>query len=102
MSDNNATNESVKDQYKVKLNIFEGPLDLLLHLVKTAEVNIYDIPIAEITKQYLNYLSLLIYLDLDNIAEFVEMSTILILIKTKAMLPIELEYDEDEKDPGWI
>lgn len=85
-------------KYKVKIKTFEGPLDLLLHLVRTSEIDIYDIPIAEITKQYLNYLSLLVVLDLDNISEFIEMATTLILIKSKAMLPTELEFDEEEND----
>jgi segregation and condensation protein A len=88
-----------KIKYNVKLREFEGPLDLLLHLVKNSEINIYDIPIAEITKQYLNYLALLVVLDLDNISEFVEMASTLVLIKSKTMLPIEVEYDEDDADP---
>ena len=91
--------ENNNDKYKVKLDIFEGPLDLLLHLTKTSEIDIYDIPLADITNQYLIYLSFLVYLDLDNITEFVEMATTLILIKTRAMLPIEFEFDEEEEDP---
>ena len=91
--------ENNNDKYKVKLDIFEGPLDLLLHLTKTSEIDIYDIPLADITQQYLIYLSFLVYLDLDNITEFVEMASILILIKTRAMLPIEFEFDEEEEDP---
>ncbi len=86
--------ESVK--YLVKLTDFEGPLDLLLHLVKTSEVNIYDISISEITAQYFEYLKIMIELDLNNIAEFVEMATTLVLIKTKAMLPIEFEFENTE------
>jgi len=97
LSQNNDNLNEVK--YKVKIDSFEGPLDLLLHLVKTSEINIYDIPIAEITKQYLNYLSFLIILNLDNLTEFVEMATILILLKSKAMLPVELDFDENEFDP---
>ena len=98
MSDKiNGNEENVK--YNVKLREFEGPLDLLLHLVKNSEINIYDIPIAEITRQYLNYLSLLVVLDLDNISEFVEMASTLVLIKSKTMLPIEVDYNEDETDP---
>jgi segregation and condensation protein A len=85
--------------YKVKIDIFEGPLDLLLHLTKTSEIDIYKIPIAEITTQYLNFLTLLVYLDLDNLVDFIEMAATLILIKSQTMLPIELEYEEDENDP---
>ena len=88
-----------KNKYNIKLPDFEGPLDLLLYLVKNAEINIYDIPIADITHQYLEYLSLLIELDLDNISEFVEMAATLVLIKSKTMLPVELEFDGDEQDP---
>jgi segregation and condensation protein A len=103
LSDNYNENQNTKNEeavkYNVKLREFEGPLDLLLHLVKNAEINIYDIPIAEITKQYLNYLSLLVVLDLDNISEFVEMASTLVLIKSKTMLPIEVDFDEDEADP---
>ena len=91
-SDNNNKN------YKVKLDNFEGPLDLLLHLTKTSEIDIYNIPIAEITKQYLIYLSFLVYLDLENITEFVDMASILLLIKSKALLPNELDYNEEEED----
>jgi segregation and condensation protein A len=86
-------------KYSVKLPEFEGPLDLLLHLVKTSEVNIYDIPIADITRQYLEYLSLLVEMDLDNISEFVEMAATLVWIKSKSMLPVELEYESGEEDP---
>jgi segregation and condensation protein A len=79
--------------------IFEGPLDLLLHLIKNSEINIYDIQIAEITRQYLEYLALLVELDLDNISEFVETAATLILIKSKTMLPIDVEYEESGEDP---
>lgn len=101
MSNNELINNNIQDnnKYKVKLENFEGPLDLLLHLTKTSEIDIYNIPIAEITKQYLIYLSFLVYLDLENITEFVDMASILLLIKSKALLPTELEYLEDEEDP---
>ncbi len=101
MSDNEklAAGENVSEKYRVKIKTFEGPLDLLLHLIKTSEIDIYDIPIAEITNQYLTYLTFLVVLDLDNISEFVEMATTLILIKSKAMLPIEVDYEDEEEDP---
>jgi segregation and condensation protein A len=86
-------------KYNVKLREFEGPLDLLLHLVKTSEINIYDIQIAEITQQYLEYLALMVEADLDNISEFVEMAATLVLIKSRTMLPVEVDYDQDEVDP---
>jgi segregation and condensation protein A len=101
LSDNEIvqTDNKNNEDYKVKIDNFEGPLDLLLHLTKTSEIDIYNIPIAEITKQYLIYLSFLVYLDLENITEFVDMASILLLIKSKALLPNELEYEEDEEDP---
>lgn len=85
--------------YKVKLKEFEGPLDLLIHLVKNSEINIYDISIAQITHQYLSYLELLVSLDLDNISEFIEMAATLIYIKSRTLLPTEVEFDEDAEDP---
>jgi len=98
LSSNEATDSSEKN-YKVKLDKFEGPLDLLLHLTKTSEIDIYDIPISQINQQYLAYLALLVYLDLDNLMDFIEMASTLILIKSQTMLPIELTFDEDENDP---
>ena len=86
------------DKYQVKIETFQGPLDLLLHLIKTSEIDIYDIPIAEITCKYLEYLSFLVILDLDNISEFIEMATTLILIKSRSMLPLKLEFEEEEVD----
>lgn len=83
-------------KYSVKLKEFEGPLDLLLHLIKNSEINIYDISISEITEQYLEYLKLLLHLDIDNIAEFVEMASTLVLIKSRTLLPVEVEYEEEE------
>ncbi len=67
--------------YKVKLEVFEGPLDLLLYLIKKEEVNIYDIPIAKITKQYLGYLDLMQMLDLRLAGEFLVMASTLMQIK---------------------
>jgi len=103
--DNNAFEDYKKDEslfnrdkssYLVKLKEFEGPLDLLLYLIKNAEVSIYDICISEITKQYLSYMSLLISLDLENVSDFIEMAASLIYIKSKTLLPVESEYDEDD------
>ena len=65
--------ESSPDAYQVKLDTFEGPLDLLLHLIRTNEVNIYDIPIAMITEQYLKYIELMQELNLDLAGEFLVM-----------------------------
>ena len=94
--------ESSTDSYAVKLDRFEGPLDLLIHLIKRNEVDIYDIPIALITAQYLEYLSLLRELNLDVAGEFLVMAATLIHIKSKLLVPIEpteAEGDEEYVDP---
>jgi segregation and condensation protein A len=84
----------------VKLERFEGPLDLLLHLIKRDEIDIYDIPIARITQQYLAYLDLMRALDLEVAGEFLVMAATLMRIKAKMLLPApQAEEDEDEGDP---
>lgn len=86
--------------YKVKLQIFEGPLDLLLFLIKKDEVNIHDIPISEITKQYLQYMEYMEMLDLNIAGEFLVMAATLMHIKSKMLLPKEdLEQIQEEIDP---
>ena len=83
-----------------KLPRFEGPLDLLLHLIKRDEVDIQDIPIAHITRQYLQYLELMRMLDLDVAGEFLVMAATLMRIKSKMLLPLPSSTDdEDEGDP---
>ncbi len=84
----------------VKLARFEGPLDLLLHLIKRDEIDIYDIPIAHITQQYLAYIELMRSLDLDIAGEFLVMAATLMRIKAKMLLPApQLGEEEDEGDP---
>lgn len=90
------------NDYKVKLKVFEGPLDLLLYLIKKNEVNIYDIPIAEIAQQYLEYLDLMRELNLEVAGEFLVMAATLLYIKSKMLLPQEevlLEEEIPEEDP---
>ena len=82
--------------YKVKLDIFEGPLDLLLYLIRKNEVDIYDIPIATITEQYLEYLDLMTVLNLDIVGEYLVMAATLTKIKSKMLLP-PVADDEDEE-----
>jgi len=92
--------ESSLDAYSVKLSNFEGPLDLLIHLIKRNEVNVYDIPIALITAQYLEYLALMRELDLDLAGEFLVMAATLIHIKSRMLLPRPDPTQEDpEEDP---
>lgn len=84
----------------VKLERFEGPLDLLLHLIKRDEIDIYDIPIAHITEQYLAYIELMRALDLDIAGEFLVMAATLMRIKAKMLLPLPKgEEEEEEGDP---
>ncbi|MBI3734959.1 segregation/condensation protein A, partial [Candidatus Sumerlaeota bacterium] len=90
------------DEYKVKLQVFEGPLDLLLHLVKINEMDIYDIQIAEVTKQYLEYIRLMQSLDLEVAGEFIVMASTLLNIKLRSLLPDSGEPDEDEEELGDI
>ncbi len=92
--------ESSADAYSVKLSNFEGPLDLLIHLIKKHEMNIYDIPISNITRQYLDYISLMQELDLDIAGEFLVMAATLIHIKSRTLLPRpDPTQDEPEEDP---
>ncbi len=86
--------------YKVKLEVFEGPLDLLLYLIKKNQIDIHDIPIAVVTQQYLEYLNLMQLLDLDIAGEFIVMAATLIHIKSKMLLPPEARApEEEEPDP---
>jgi segregation and condensation protein A len=92
--------ESILEAYPVRLENFEGPLDLLLHLIKTHEVDIYDIPIALITQQYLTYLDLMQELNLDVAGEFLVMAATLIHIKSRMLLPRPDPTQEDpQEDP---
>ncbi|HKQ91418.1 MAG TPA: segregation/condensation protein A [Blastocatellia bacterium] len=84
------------DSYRVKLEIFEGPLDLLLYLIKKDEIDIYDIPIARITEQYLGYLDLMQELDISVAGDFLVMASTLIYIKSKTLLPPEPKVDGEE------
>lgn len=83
----------------VKLQVFEGPLDLLLHLIDKNKVNIYDIPIVEITNQYLDYIKEMKKRDLNILSEFLVMAATLIDIKSKMLLPVDPEKEEEEEDP---
>lgn len=96
MSSEQQTQTFSKSKLKVSLPIWNGPLDLLLDLIKSAEINIYDIPIKEITSQYLTTIKLMQKLDIEVSSEFLVMASNLIYIKSKTMLPNEMADSDDE------
>ncbi len=85
--------------YKIKLQDFEGPFDLLLFFVKRDELDIYDIPIARITKEFLDYIQIIRMLDLDIAGEFIVMASTLMQIKARMLLPTDGTEEEEEEDP---
>jgi segregation and condensation protein A len=93
----------LQEEYKVQLEVFEGPLDLLLYLIKKEEVDIYNIPIETVTTQYMEYLNLMRMLDLNIAGEFLVMAATLMMIKSRMLLPVEdrLEMEDEEDDPRW-
>lgn len=94
--------ELYPNSYNVKTDAFEGPLDLLLHLIKKNEVDIYNIPIAAITRQYLEYIDLLKELNLDVAGDFLVMASTLIQIKSRMLLPVMPDEEspaDEEEDP---
>src|SRR3954451_2667650 len=98
----------MKMPYQVKIDAFEGPLDLLLHLINRLEIDIYDIPVAQITEQYLIYIKTMTELKLDIASEFLVMAASLLAIKSKMLLPkhedeldefdADMTYEEDPRD----
>ena len=92
------------NEYKVRLEVFEGPLDLLLYLIKKDEVDIYEISIERITQQYLEFMDAFKVLDLEIAGEFVVMAANLIYIKSRSLLPVHVqppEEEAEEDDPRW-
>ena len=89
-----------KEKHAYKAGEFEGPLDLLWTLIRESKVNIYDIPIAQITEQYLEYLDYAVQTDLGDLSEFYSWAAKLIYIKSRMLLPVEFSYEDDEdEDP---
>ena len=88
--------------YSVKLDNFEGPLDLLLFLIRKQEIDVYDIPIARITQQYLDYIQMMEMLDLEMAGEFILMAASLIRIKTRMLLPAPPEEGEEDPRPELV
>lgn len=85
--------------YKVRLNQFEGPLDLLLFFIKRDELNIYDIPISRLTKEFLEYVNLIKIMDLEVAGDFILMASTLMHIKVRMLLPREIDEKGEEIDP---
>ncbi len=85
--------------YKIKLDQFEGPLDLLLFFIKRDELNIYDIPISRITSEFLEYVNLIKLMDLEVAGDFILMASTLMHIKVRMLLPREVDEKGDEIDP---
>jgi len=85
--------------HSFKLSDFEGPLDLLLYMIRKNEINIYDIPVAQITDQYIEYLRNAETMDLDDITSFHSMAAMLLYIKSRTLLPVEMDADADGEDP---
>lgn len=99
-----SSNQSIEscapiDVSRFYLNDFEGPLDLLLFLIKKNDINIYDIPISEITKQYLQWLTYAEGRNLENLTEFYLMASTLLYIKSKMLLPVEVNLEDEIEDP---
>jgi len=94
--------ELFAEDYKVDLEIFEGPLDLLLYLIRREELNIYDIPIGRITEQYMQYLDLMRQLNLDVAGEFIVMAATLMVIKSRMMLPVDRRQTDEGTDEEWV
>src|SRR3982750_4504951 len=94
----------METDYKVKLEVFEGPLDLLLFLIKRDEIDIYDISLERITKQYLEYLQAFKELNIDIAGEFIVMAANLIYLKSRSLLPVDQrppDEEAEEDDPRW-
>ena len=91
--------EQAELPYQVRIENFEGPLDLLLHLIKKNEINIYDIPVAMIAQQYLEYLEAMEELNLNVAGDFLVMAATLLQIKSKMLLPVDERADDEEEGP---
>ncbi len=90
------------DDYKVTLDVFEGPLDLLLYLIRREELDIYDIPIEHITTEYMRFIDEARQLDLDIAGEFIVMAATLMVIKSRMLLPVERRNTSEDTDEEWV
>lgn len=97
-----AVNDLFSEEYKVDLEVFEGPLDLLLYLIRRDELDIYDIPIGQIAAQYMKYLEVMRRLNLDVAGEFIVMAATLMVIKSRMLLPVDRRVSEESGDEEWV
>jgi len=97
-----AQQELFADEYKVNLDVFEGPLDLLLYLIRREELDIYDIPIERITTEYMSFLENARRLDLDIAGEFIVMAATLMVIKSRMLLPVDRRSTGDDSQEEWV
>src|SRR5271166_4298706 len=92
-------------EYKVKFEVFEGPLDLLLYLIKKEEVDIYDVNLTQLAAQFIEYIEVMRLLDLEIAGEFLVMASTLMYIKSRELLPldkqVQTEGEDDGEDPRW-
>src|SRR2546422_8865396 len=91
-------------EYKVQFEVFEGPLDLLLYLVKKEEVDIYEVNLTKIATQFIEYIELMRQLDLEVAGEFLVMASTLMYIKSRELLPVDQQVEaegDEEEDPRW-
>ena len=102
VTENYLSKFDASEYYKIRLNNFEGPLDLLLYLIKDSKIEIENIKLASITEQYLDYMKDIDKVDMEKAAEFIEVAATLVEIKSKAMIPQEQEKVQDENDPEWL
>ena len=97
-----ASSDLFTEDYKVDLEVFEGPLDLLLYLIRREELDIYDIPIGRITAQYMAHIDMMRQLNLDVAGEFIVMAATLMVIKSRMMLPVERRSADESGDEEWV
>src|SRR6266853_4188065 len=92
-------------EYKVKFEVFEGPLDLLLYLIKKEEVDIYEVNLTQLATQFIEYIETMRFLDLEIAGEFLVMASTLMYIKSRELLPVdqqvEVEGEDEGEDPRW-
>ena len=90
------------DDYKVNLDVFEGPLDLLLYLIRREELDIYDIPVGHITSEYMKFIEAARELNLDIAGEFIVMAATLMVIKSRMLLPVDRRTASNDVDEQWV